>query len=756
MEELEAKYQRLLTVHAEMKSKMGILKQAVRSGQETSAKLEAATETIRQKDQQIRDLTQQLEAQTFQTHQMTKRVESLQQTVNSKSGSSKAKRGLVEEQAREEEMMRLIQTQAELHSALAKVSEERDKLALDLKQVVAAEKEQSAAQIASITQQLTDSQVDADNQRQKVEDLTKRAGELEGSISALSKANTEAGQIQQAQQRQLNSLVATLLDYVQDKIVFDDTEHSMYNSNTSPAPCARRQQLPTLLNSLGRSAQPLCTTFATALADTFALLRQRMTTLAQQCDLDLSICHEYSTLLESSSPIQAFESATTSLCTAPGPIAVEQFLPAMGNLASYLSTISDAQGAWVSVQNQVQTSTPTLRKTNTNISSSMQALATALQDTTSSISALIAPASSTVQGQFSNMAVALDAITDTTLRQRVERVVASRHRALAYEQLVRGVTAVHKECQNICSLYSSKVLLEKRAFKLSVDACQSDASLSTALNKLTVSANKLVRLLYSNAAVLSGEFGAKHGIMFNTLSSLVDTDADKQAVSEQDAVDQLERFKDATRLKKADAVQAMHSTSNVGGTSQLGGAQAGVVAGGAGSGDPAAMIEAQQQVAQLTEDLAEAQQQREQALLEIQLLQLRLKSSRKTSTGSGNGVSSQASQGDEGECNDEGGMALIQGDVPPISDESQQREVLIRRFFHEKLEHLSQQVSFADSKAVAFFEECKALTYKSQRLSDQLQQVTASKDEMQSELQLELRTRDETIESLINQLQVKQ
>lgn len=117
-------------------------------------------------------------------------------------------------------------------------------------------------------------------------------------------------------------------------------------------------------------------------------------------------------------------------------------------------------------------------------------------------------------------------------------------------------------------------------------------------------------------------------------------------------------------------------------------------------------------IAALKRELEQAKHEKEQLVLDTELLRIQVARRRQNA---GDGTASSTSAG-EGVTSPDG---TTQNGLKP---EELTREALIKEHYQARINQLSAQLHYSDSRAVAFFEECKALALKVQSMRSNRQQ----------------------------------
>lgn len=97
------------------------------------------------------------------------------------------------------------------------------------------------------------------------------------------------------------------------------------------------------------------------------------------------------------------------------------------------------------------------------------------------------------------------------------------------------------------------------------------------------------------------------------------------------------------------------------------------------------------QIAQLKRELETVKHEKEQVVLDAELLRIQVQKRRQQGTPEG---------------------SEAQMDTGSVSGDELSREALIKEHYMARIGQLSAQLHYTDGRAVAFFEECKALAFK--------------------------------------------
>uniref|UniRef100_A0A8C7T679 Protein phosphatase 1 regulatory subunit 21 n=1 Tax=Oncorhynchus mykiss TaxID=8022 RepID=A0A8C7T679_ONCMY len=247
--DLQAKYTKLALEYSKLRAQNQVLKKGVVDEQASSTSLK---DQVKQREQSLRKVEQEMDSLTFRNQQLAKRVELLQEELSASEakgkksknkGDSPSQQGLQQTQSVfDEDLQKKIQENERLHIQFYEADEQHRQQESQLK-VQLEELERDHEQHQAIVDGLTSKYMDT------IERLQSDKARLEVKSQTLEReakecrARTEECQQQLRKcQSELNRHVKKSSIVIQEKVPFNDTKFSDYNSLNVP-PHNRRHQL---------------------------------------------------------------------------------------------------------------------------------------------------------------------------------------------------------------------------------------------------------------------------------------------------------------------------------------------------------------------------------------------------------------------------------------------------------------------------------------------------------------------------------
>uniref|UniRef100_A0A4W5M1T4 Protein phosphatase 1 regulatory subunit 21 n=1 Tax=Hucho hucho TaxID=62062 RepID=A0A4W5M1T4_9TELE len=247
--DLQAKYTKLAQEYSKLRAQNQVLKKGVVDEQASSTSLK---EQVKQREQSLRKVEQEMDSLTFRNQQLAKRVELLQEELSASEakgkksknkGDSPSQQGLQQTQSVfDEDLHKKIQENERLHIQFYEADEQHRQQEAQLK-VRLEELERDHEQHQAIVDGLTSKYMDT------IERLQSAKARLEVKSQTLERETNECRvQTEECQQQlrkcqsELNRQVKQSSCVIQEKVPFNDTKFSDYNSLNVP-PHNRRHQL---------------------------------------------------------------------------------------------------------------------------------------------------------------------------------------------------------------------------------------------------------------------------------------------------------------------------------------------------------------------------------------------------------------------------------------------------------------------------------------------------------------------------------
>ncbi|XP_029377458.1 protein phosphatase 1 regulatory subunit 21 isoform X5 [Echeneis naucrates] len=246
--DLQTKYSKLAQEYSKLRAQNQVLKKAVVDEQASSASLK---EQLKQRDQSLRKQEQEMDSLSFRNQQLAKRVELLQEELAA--SEAKGKKGKTKGDSPSQHGQ---QTQSVFDEDLQKKIEENERLHIQFYEA----DEQHKRQEAELRAQLDELEKDSEQHQAVVDGLTTKymatierlqsdkarlevkAQTLEREAKECRMRTDECQQQLRQCQSELNKQVKQSSSVIQEKVPFNDTKFSDYNSLNVP-PHNRRHQL---------------------------------------------------------------------------------------------------------------------------------------------------------------------------------------------------------------------------------------------------------------------------------------------------------------------------------------------------------------------------------------------------------------------------------------------------------------------------------------------------------------------------------
>uniref|UniRef100_A0AAY4CXM5 Protein phosphatase 1 regulatory subunit 21 n=1 Tax=Denticeps clupeoides TaxID=299321 RepID=A0AAY4CXM5_9TELE len=246
--DLQAKYTKLAQEYSKLRAQNQVLKKAVVDEQAASATLK---DELKQRDQSLRKVEQEMDSLNFRNQQLAKRVELLQEELsasdakgkrNKNRGDSPSQQNLHTQSVFDEDLQKKIQENERLHIQFYEADEQHRRQEAQLTSRLE-ELEKESQQHQALVDGLTSKYMDT------VEKLQSDKVRLEVKTQTLERESKECRiRTEECQQQlrkcqiELNSQLQQSSSVIHEKVPFNDTKFSDYNSLNVP-PHNRRHQL---------------------------------------------------------------------------------------------------------------------------------------------------------------------------------------------------------------------------------------------------------------------------------------------------------------------------------------------------------------------------------------------------------------------------------------------------------------------------------------------------------------------------------
>uniref|UniRef100_A0A4W5JR46 Protein phosphatase 1 regulatory subunit 21 n=1 Tax=Hucho hucho TaxID=62062 RepID=A0A4W5JR46_9TELE len=247
--DLQAKYTKLALEYSKLRAQNQVLKKGVVDEQASSTSLK---DQVKQREQSLRKVEQEMDSLTFRNQQLAKRVELLQEELaaseakgkkSKNKGDSPSQQGLQQTQSVfDEDLQKKIQENERLHIQFYEADEQHRQQESQLKgrlEELERDHEQHQAIVDGLTSKYMDTieRLQSDKARLEVKSQT-----LEREAKECRVRTEECQQQLRKCQSELNRQVKKSSSVIQEKVPFNDTKFSDYNSLNVP-PHNRRHQL---------------------------------------------------------------------------------------------------------------------------------------------------------------------------------------------------------------------------------------------------------------------------------------------------------------------------------------------------------------------------------------------------------------------------------------------------------------------------------------------------------------------------------
>lgn len=245
--DLQTKYSKLAQEYSKLRAQNQVLKKGVVDEQANSASLK---EQLKQRDQSLRKQEQEMDSLSFRNQQLAKRVELLQEELaaseaKGKKGKSKgdspSQHGLQTQSVFDEDLQKKIEENERLHIQFYEADERHKKTEAELRERL--EKlEKDAEQHHGVVDGLTTKYAETIERLQSDKArLEVKAQTLEREAKECRMRTEDCQQQLRRCQSELNRQVKQSSSVIQEKVPFNDTKFSDYNSLNVPSHNRRHQ-----------------------------------------------------------------------------------------------------------------------------------------------------------------------------------------------------------------------------------------------------------------------------------------------------------------------------------------------------------------------------------------------------------------------------------------------------------------------------------------------------------------------------------
>ncbi|XP_035695312.1 protein phosphatase 1 regulatory subunit 21-like isoform X1 [Branchiostoma floridae] len=755
--DIQNKYQRLAQEYAKMKSQHSVLKKAVIDEQSKVAEL---TESVKLKDLSIRKFEQEIDSLTFRNQQLAKRVTVLQDELDSAAVKKKNKffaplrsttdwstKGPVEPapvvadtSVFGEDLQKKIQENERLHMQVHQETEEHRQVVASL-QVRLEQLEKEAGQHQSVLDSIHL------NHKALVDKLQQEKAMLEVKLQKQETDVRDSKRIADHCQQQLKRVHADLssrLDdstkVIQEKVIFNDTKYQELNVLNVPTHDRKHQvKAKELIGQALGYIGDLVSGMSNYL--TYAEQRSQIFPMDSSTGEPLSpvnrrLCqylHENASHLR---PIeQSFrsfheglrEDALTTLETATG---IQDFSEKFHSFVAYMEKLLPYQLRSLEEECAVSTCSATLEARNMELHASLPKLTATLSKLDNYLSLIAAASKSSREHPRTNQAA-------------------------FFTQMAAGLNQLHEVLKEISKHYNTKVSLEHQLPTATQKLKTTDECVVSSLVALVSCTGKLAPFFSSHLEF----FVSRAGYRTRGVSLCRDTDGPVSSPVVTDLRDRATSY--VSRLKRPCPESVPYKTAVLNRRTLLSSTE---------SREGLA-----QQLTTAQEKMRGLEQEKEHWMLEAQLLQVRLEKETKRVSQlevelrqlqAGQVVTpappveatQTASPGDRKSVGSDVETSLLgklESSVADESSESETREQLIKAHFTGRVTELTTQLQQADSKAVNFHSECRALQQRlglAEKAKEKFQEELQTAQQKIAQLQDELTTTTSNYESQLSMM----
>uniref|UniRef100_A0A3P9L8C9 Protein phosphatase 1 regulatory subunit 21 n=1 Tax=Oryzias latipes TaxID=8090 RepID=A0A3P9L8C9_ORYLA len=704
--DLQTKYSKLAQEYSKLRAQNQVLKKAVVDEQANSATLK---EQLKQRDQSLRRQEQEMDSLSFRNQQLAKRVELLQEELTAsetkgKKGKSKgdspSQHGLQTQSVFDEDLQKKIEENERLHIQFYEADEQHRKREAELKARLGeleknAEQHQTAVDGLAKKYVETIERLQGDKARLEV-----KAQSLEMEAKECRVRSEECQQQLRRCQTELRTQMKQSSSVIQEKVPFNDTKFSDYNSLNVPAH-NRRHQLKA--RDVASQALSFIQDLVAALLNFHSYTEQRI----HIYPLDSSIepisplnqkfsqyLHEnavYVRPLEDSF-VQLYQSITEDTVTALETVVkLRDFASNFSSYTHFLQKILPYQLKSLEEECEAPLCTAALTAKNQELQSDVKKVTSVFEKLQNYINLLALPC------------VRQDAMPQTSV-------------AAVFTQLAACLHSLHDSVKEMSKHYNQKASMEQELPTVTQKLCTTTECLLGSLCSLTSSTGKIATFFSNNLDFFTSSGYSPRGstVTLNPLQAESMLANKKRAAA----------FIHALKRPRAPSVPYSEALSNRRVLTSSTESREGLT----------------QQVQQSLEKIARLEQEKEHWLLEAQLGKVRLEkenqriaeleaqlaaaalggspdSQRAAAAGAPppNHEEAEAEQSPAGQqtpttalCTSLVGMLCTTPSVDHVGDE-ESREQLIKSHYMCRVGELTTQLQISDSKAVHFHSECRAL-----------------------------------------------
>uniref|UniRef100_A0A8K9V781 Protein phosphatase 1 regulatory subunit 21 n=2 Tax=Oncorhynchus mykiss TaxID=8022 RepID=A0A8K9V781_ONCMY len=706
--DLQSKYTKLAQEYSKLRAQNQVLKKGVVDEQASSTSLK---EQMKQREHSLRKVEQEMDSLSFRNQQLAKRVELLQEELatsqakgqkSKNKGDSPSQQGLQQTQSVfDEDLQKKIQENERLHIQFYEADEQHRQQESQLK-VQLEELERDREQHQAIVDGLTSKYMDT------IERLQSAQARLEVKSQTLERESNECRvQTEECQQQlrkcqsELNIQVKQSSCVIQEKVPFNDTKFSDYNSLNVP-PHNKRHQLKA--RDVAGQALGFVQDIVVALLNFHSYTEQRVHIYPLDSSIEpiSPLNQKFSQYLHENAAyvrpleeglVQLHQSITEDTVTVLETVGkLKGFADHFTSYTHFLQKILPYQLKSLEEECRAPLCTSSLISKNLELQSGMKRITSVFDKLHSYI-----------------ILLALPSVRQDAMPQSSSSAV--------FTQLAACLHSLHDAVKEMSKHYSQKAGLEQQLPTVTQKLCTTNECLLASLGMLTNSTDKIATFFSNNLDFFTSStgYGPRGGV-----GALNPLQAESMLGNKKKASDYMQ----AIRKPRAESVPYREALLNRRVLTSSTESRQGLT----------------QQVVASQEKIARLEQEKEHWLLETQLGRVRLeKESQRIQDletqlssalgGGGGSPASALSLGlgspaltslDDGELEERGvgkdamistslvGMLTTTPTNEEVGDE-ESREQLIKTHYMARVGELTTQLQVSDSKAVNFHAECRAL-----------------------------------------------
>ncbi|KAM8737962.1 protein phosphatase 1 regulatory subunit 21 isoform 2-T2 [Acanthopagrus schlegelii] len=740
--DLQTKYSKLAQEYSKLRAQNQVLKKAVVDEQASTISLK---EQLKQRDQSLRKQEQEMDSLSFRNQQLAKRVELLQEELASKVDSP-SQHGLETQSVFDEDLQKKIEENERLHIQFYEADEQHRRQEAELRgrlQELEKDSEQHQTVLDGLTAKYIDTieRLQSDKARLEV-----KAQTLEREAKECRMRTEECQQQLRRCQSELNRQVKQSSSVIQEKVPFNDTKFSDYNSLNVP-PHNRRHQLKA--RDVAGQALSFIQDLVAALLNFHSYTEQRVHIYPRDSSIEpisplnqkfSQYLHEnaaYVRPLEDSF-LQLHQSITEDTVTVLETVVkLKSFADNFSSYTHFLQKILPYQLKSLEEECEAPLCTAALTAKNQELQGDMKRVTSVFEKLQSYINILALPS------------VRQDAMPPSST-------------SAVFTQLAACLHSLHDAIKEMSKHYNQKAGLEQELPTITQKLCTTSECLLGSLGSLTSSTGKIATFFSNNLDFFTSPGYSPRGgtVTLNPLQAESMLANKKKAAA----------YMHAIKKPRPQSVPYREALSNRRILTSSTESREGLT----------------QQVQQSQEKIARLEQEKEHWLLEAQLGKVRLEKENQRiadleaqlAAALGGSPNSQAAAAstlaqshEEAEkelqkavgkettlCTSLVGMLCTTPTVEHVGDEDS-REQLIKTHYMARVGELTTQLQISDSKAVHFHSECRALAKRlaiaeksRETLSEEVKRANQNITRLQDELTTTKRSYEDQLSMMSDHL----